>query len=118
VPRSSEPRGCRGAGTVIELLPARVDEARAGIAALGDVEPHAVYGVSAEQPAVYSASLDLLVVGSRGHGPAGRLVHGSTSRQLIRTARCPALVLRRDGPVRLPADVDRGGRAPVTASIG
>lgn len=103
---------------MIESLPALVDEARAGIAALDDLEPQAAYGVSAEQPAVYSASLDLLVVGSRDHGPGGRLVHGSTSRQLTRTARCPALVLGRDGPVRLPADVDHAGRPTVTAAIG
>ena len=40
-------------------------------------------------------SLDLLVVGSRGYGPLSRLVHGSTSQQLARSARCPLLVLTR-----------------------
>ena len=39
--------------------------ARDRIAAFGDVEPHAAYGHPAEELAVYSASLDLLVVGSR-----------------------------------------------------
>jgi hypothetical protein len=37
----------------------------------------------------------LLVVGSRSYGPIGRLVHGSVSQQLARTARCPLLVLTR-----------------------
>ena len=41
---------------------------------------------------MYSASLDLLVVG-RAFGPIGRLSYGSTSRELVRMARCPLLVL-------------------------
>jgi nucleotide-binding universal stress UspA family protein len=72
-----------------------VDDARARIAALGGVEPHAAYGHPAEELGLYSASLDLLIVGSRGYGPIGRLIHGSTSRQLAHSARCPLLVLTR-----------------------
>lgn len=72
----------------LELL---VDDARKRIAALGGVEPHAAYGQPAEELTLYSASLDLLVVGSRGYGPLGRLIHGSTSLQLAGTARCPSL---------------------------
>ena len=71
-----------------------VRQARDRIAALG-VEPHAAYGQPAEELALYSASLDLLVLGSRDYGPLGRLVHGSTSHDLARTARCPLLVLTR-----------------------
>ena len=71
-----------------------VDDARERIAALG-VEGHAVYGNPVQELALYSASLDLLVVGSRDYGPIGRLVHGSTSHQLARAARCPLLVLTR-----------------------
>ncbi len=80
---------------VIETIDAYVDEARVRIAALGDVEPHAAYGAAAEELAVYSASLGMLFIGSRGYGPIGRLVHGSTSRQLARAARCPLIVLTR-----------------------
>ena len=58
-------------------------------------EPHAVYGRPVEELAVYSASLDLLVVGSRSYGPIGRLIHGSTSLELAGAARCPLLVLTR-----------------------
>ena len=79
-------------GTTIEGL---VEQARDQIAALGDVEPHAAYGNPAEELALYGASVDLLVVGSRGYGPIGRLVHGSTAQRLARTARCPLLVLTR-----------------------
>ncbi|MGH2856991.1 MAG: universal stress protein [Solirubrobacteraceae bacterium] len=72
-----------------------IDAAREQVRELGGVEPHAAYGPPAEELAQYSASLDLLIVGSRGYGPIGRLVHGSTSRQLARNARCPLLVLTR-----------------------
>jgi nucleotide-binding universal stress UspA family protein len=72
-----------------------LEDARSRIAALGDVDPRAAYGQPAEELALYSASLDLLIVGSRGYGPIGRLIHGSTSQQLARSARCPLLVLTR-----------------------
>lgn len=82
-----------------EAVGTLVGEARDRLAALGGVEPHAAYGRPAEELAVYSASLDLLVVGSRGYGPVGRLVHGSTSHRLARSARCPLLVLTRRAPL-------------------
>jgi nucleotide-binding universal stress UspA family protein len=72
-----------------------VDTARRRLASIDGVEPRAAYGQPAEELALYSASLDLLLVGSRGYGPLGRVVHGSTSRQLARSARCPLLVLTR-----------------------
>lgn len=68
---------------------------RERIAALEGVEPHAVYGDAVEVLTLYSASLDLLIVGSRGFGPVGRLVHGSTAQHLAGTARCPLLILPR-----------------------
>ena len=68
-------------------------EAREKILALGGIEAHAAYGRPAEQLATYSAGLDLLVVGPRGFGTMGRLLHRSTSQQLARTARCPLLVV-------------------------
>jgi nucleotide-binding universal stress UspA family protein len=83
------------AGALAESIPTYVDQARDRIAALGGVEPHAAYGMVAEELALYSASLDLLVLGSRAYGPIGRLVHGSTSQKLARSARCPLLVLTR-----------------------
>jgi len=73
----------------------RLDRARERIAALGGVEAHAAYGDTVEELTLYSASLDLLVVGSRGYGPLGRLVYGSVAHRLARTARCPLLVLTR-----------------------
>jgi nucleotide-binding universal stress UspA family protein len=97
-----------------------VEEARERIAALGGVEPHAAYGVPVEELAMYSASVDLLVVGSRGYGPIGRLIHGSTSQQLARAARCPLLALTRSAhPIEPPEDAAnsreaRPGAEPLT----
>jgi len=73
-----------------------VADAGNAIAELGDVEAHAAYGDPAEELALFGASVDLLIVGSRGYGPIGRLVHGSTSQRLVRLARCPVLVLPRN----------------------
>jgi nucleotide-binding universal stress UspA family protein len=78
--------------TVVEE---QVAAARDRIAALEGVEPHSAYGDPGEELARYSDSLDLLVIGSRGYGPVGRLVHGSTAQRLARTAHCPLLVLTR-----------------------
>jgi nucleotide-binding universal stress UspA family protein len=84
-----------GPGAVDNTPGRLLEDARRRIAALGDVEPRAAYGQPAEELALYSASLDLLIVGSRGYGPIGRLIHGSTSQQLAHSARCPLLVLTR-----------------------
>jgi nucleotide-binding universal stress UspA family protein len=88
-------------GAASQSIPTYVDHARDRIAALGSVAPHAAYGMPGEELALYSVSLDLLVVGSRSYGPIGRLVHGSTAQKLARTARCPLLVLTRGAQ---PAD--------------
>jgi nucleotide-binding universal stress UspA family protein len=79
---------------IAEPLDDLVAQACARLAALG-LEGHAAYGRPSEELALYSASLDLLVVGSRDFGPIGRVVHGSTTHQLARMARCPLLVLTR-----------------------
>jgi nucleotide-binding universal stress UspA family protein len=90
-----------------------VNAAEAKIAGLGGVEPHAAYGHPAEELALYSASVGLLVVGSRGYGPLGRLVHGSTAQRLARLARCPLLVLPRASRI---SETSEGSRdAPATA---
>jgi nucleotide-binding universal stress UspA family protein len=102
-------------GTTIEEL---VEQAREQIAALGDVEPHAAYGNPAEELALYGASLDLLVVGSRGYGPLGRLVHGSTAQHLARSARCPLLILTRGAREHLAAgEATTAGDAAVVSKV-
>jgi nucleotide-binding universal stress UspA family protein len=104
--------------TAVDSTPVKdlVEEARAKIAALDGVEPNAAYGKPAEELALYSASLDLLVVGSRDYGPWGRLVHGSTTHQLAHSAGCPLLVLTR---AARRADAERpAGEEPQTALAG
>jgi nucleotide-binding universal stress UspA family protein len=85
-----------------------IRDARDRVAAISDVEPHGAYGRAAEELARWGETVDLLVIGSRGYGPVGRLVHGSTSRTLIQTAHCPLLVLARPvsatSPRRAPHD--------------
>ena len=100
------------AGTPDDL----VEQAREKIAALGGVEPHAAYGEPAEERALYSASLDLLVIGSRDFGPIGRLMHGSTTRRLARSARCPMLVLTRAARTSRPQQTAE--QKPETALTG
>jgi nucleotide-binding universal stress UspA family protein len=78
----------------VDVVAAMLEDARTRIERAGAI-PHAAFGSPAEELSVYSASLDLLVVGSRGYGPIGRLVHGSTSQAMARRARCPLLVLTR-----------------------
>jgi len=96
---------------VIEPL---LHNARERLAELGGVEALAGYGPPVEVLASYSASVDLLVVGSRSYGPIGRLVHGSTSDELARTARCALLVLPRSA--RRAAWHEDPNEQPSTAS--
>jgi nucleotide-binding universal stress UspA family protein len=78
-----------------DVIDPLVDQARNRIAALGGVEPHIAYGAAADELTQFSDSVDLLIVGSHGYGPLERLIHGSTSQQLARSAHCPLLVLPR-----------------------
>jgi nucleotide-binding universal stress UspA family protein len=65
------------------------------LAKLGGVVPHAVFGTPAEELTLFSGSIDLLIIGSRTQGPLGRLLLGSTSLSVVRSVRCPLLVLTR-----------------------
>jgi nucleotide-binding universal stress UspA family protein len=111
IPRHLFVRGRRRPDASIDDL---LKQASARIAALGDVEPHVAYGHPAEELALYGASLDLLVLGSRGYGPVARLGYGSTSQQLAHTARCPLLVLTRVPETEESPDASDAERAAVT----
>ena len=65
------------------------------LAQIGDVHGVVTYGGPREELAQFGKDLDLLIVGSRGYGPLGRLIHGSVSRYLVGHASCPLLVLPR-----------------------
>lgn len=59
------------------------------------VELETPAGDPAEVLAAASGELDLLVCGSRGHGPIGEVVLGSTSHRLLEVAQCPVLIVPR-----------------------
>jgi nucleotide-binding universal stress UspA family protein len=65
------------------------------LAGLQDVHGRVTYGGPRVELVTFGKEVDLLIVGSRDHGPIGRLVHGSVSRYLVRHAPCPLLVLPR-----------------------
>jgi nucleotide-binding universal stress UspA family protein len=78
-----------------------------------DVDGDATYGEPSEELARFGEELDLLIVGSRGYGPMGRLFNGSTSNYLAHRARCPLLVLPRTAAGDKPADTgDRTDAQP------
>lgn len=52
-----------------------------------------------------AVELDLLIVGSAGHGPLGHLLLGSVSGELMRTAPCPVMALPRMAHVDDPETV-------------
>ncbi|MDQ2896549.1 MAG: universal stress protein [Actinomycetota bacterium] len=89
------------------------------MSALDGVHGKAIDGLPGEELARFGDEVDLLIIGSRGYGPLGRLVHGSTSNHLARHAHCPLLILPRavsvDDPA--PARADAYGVEP-TAGVG
>jgi nucleotide-binding universal stress UspA family protein len=63
---------------------------------LGDLATaHVVEGRPDVELASQSSEFDVLVVGSRGYGPLKRLMLGSTSSKLVRSAACPVIVVPR-----------------------
>jgi len=92
-----------------------VDERLNRLSELPGIEGDAVYGGPREELSRFSGEVDLLIVGSRGYGPLGRLLHGSISRYLVRHAACPLLVLAR-GPV-LAAAADTADRPRTSTAL-
>lgn len=115
----SAPAFLLSAGPMVpgDALAALLEDADTELAGLMDVETHACYGQPAEELAIFSASVDLLVVGSRSYGPMGRLMHGSTSQQLARTARCPLLILTRAARAADAVSDSTGGRGAAVTGV-
>jgi nucleotide-binding universal stress UspA family protein len=72
-----------------------LSKARRRVAEVKGVDADAVVGVAREELARLSRIVDLLMIGSSGHGPVHRLALGSTSNYLADHARCPLLVVPR-----------------------
>jgi nucleotide-binding universal stress UspA family protein len=81
-----------------------IDHAPTGVDVSGDV----VDGYADDELAQLSETADLVVCGSRGHGPLGSVMLGSVSAGVLRKARSPVLVMPRgahDGFAALRAPV-------------
>jgi nucleotide-binding universal stress UspA family protein len=83
-------------------VPALERAARDSLRQFEGVEGRVAVGTAAGELAAFGDELDLLVVGSRGHGPLRRLILGSTSVQLTREARCALLIIPRPGGSEVP----------------
>lgn len=75
---------------------AEVEAAHRRLAELMSTTVTVAYGSPSVELARLSDGVDLLVCGSRRHGPAGRVLLGSTSAWLTRHSHCPVLVAPRN----------------------
>jgi nucleotide-binding universal stress UspA family protein len=73
-------------------------EALAASAADLDAEPDVVFRDPEDGLVAASGRLDLLVMGSAHHGPAGAVALGGVARKVTARSACPVLVLPRDTP--------------------
>jgi nucleotide-binding universal stress UspA family protein len=72
-----------------------LDEIVAGVRADVTARSVRLAGAPAEMLADYSERLDVLVTGSRGYGPLRSVLVGGVSGRLVRSARCPVIVIPR-----------------------
>jgi len=103
-----------GGALLVSEMNQRVAQADARIKGLAGVEGRAEYGFPAEDLAIFGQEVDLLIVGSRGFGPWGRLVHGSTSAGLARHTHGPLLIVPR--PIQPPAGDEETGATSVAVT--
>ncbi len=84
-----------GSSALEEARNESLAKAEKQVGELEGVEGYARIGVAREELAVFTKIVDLLLIGSRGHGPVHRLMLGNTSEYLADHSRCPLLVLPR-----------------------
>jgi nucleotide-binding universal stress UspA family protein len=78
-----------------DRLELAVRGAVSGVFAPLTVSGRVVDGYADDELARLSGEVDLLVCGSRGHGPIGSVMLGSVSAGVLRKARCPLLIVPR-----------------------
>jgi nucleotide-binding universal stress UspA family protein len=101
-----------GAVTQREAMEDRLHEVVDGLPAVLRAKGVLLKGNAAEQLLKETElGVDLLLMGSRGRGPLGRVLLGGVSAKVVRSARCPVLVLPR-GVVKRPGPIS------ATAGIG
>ena len=84
-----DPDGVRAeAATELARLVAAVAGDRAA-----DIEQVVADGPAGERILEHARDAELIVVGTRGHGALAEIVLGSVSRQVVRHARCPVVVV-------------------------
>lgn len=91
--------------------------ARDHLARLGGVVGVVTEGDPAAQLTRFSRTVDLLIVGTRGHGALRRLLVGSTAEVLLTASACPVLVVP-GGAVGAPGQATGGTGEPVRLTAG
>lgn len=94
---------------------------RQQLQSLGGLTAHVERGAAACHLEHFSAEVDLLVVGSRGYGPAAQTLMGSTGIRLARDCHSSLLVTPRPAPVGTIVPTQRPARQPGvrrTARVG
>jgi nucleotide-binding universal stress UspA family protein len=94
-----------GAKTIVRH---QLDDAIAGLPV--EVVGHVVAGGPVEELVDLSATVDLLIVGSRARGPGRRRMMAGTATKLMRTAHCPVIVLPRGAATGQPGEQDPAAR--------
>lgn len=109
--------GPHAALDVGDFVREQLDEARQRLTGIEDVTVRVLGGSPARSIAGASTTVDLLVLGSRGHGPLRRVLLGSVSSRLVRKPPCPLLVLPRTAITSASGDEAEGSTvAPLGAS--
>jgi nucleotide-binding universal stress UspA family protein len=98
----ADPRGVRdnqrrgeAAVTHEEAMQAAVQDALGQVPEVRDVRVDVEFGEPEESLVDLSRHLDVLVMGSRGYGPAKAVLLGGVSRRVTAAAECPVLVIPR-----------------------
>ena len=81
------------------MAAANLEDVKAAVPAGVEAEASVVSGEPAEVLVDAAGDDAILVLGSRAYGPLRRVLLGSVSRAVVRTARCPVLVHPRGVPV-------------------
>jgi len=83
-------------GRIEETVDDEVAHALERLAKLGGVDAYAEYGEPASELRRYGRSVDLLVLGSRGHSPLDRRIGQGVTQRLADAPPCPLLVVEQD----------------------
>jgi nucleotide-binding universal stress UspA family protein len=109
--RAGQPVAHRSSRSVRESAGNALERAIAAAGSEVEVEPRLLEGTPADRLAAESHDLDLLILGSRGHGPLRRIVLGSVTGAVVRDAGCPVLALPRGTAEEIDASVAAIARA-------